>query len=152
MMIDFEGRSTGLGFILDSIDMVMNLFFVVLGITRVILEINSKERLTKATIADALISLTCLGGIVSEGIIATDFREFLAAETAAVGILRTLKCFKLFLLFSERKGYWKKLHDLLMILIRTILSTLPTFCLWLIAILAFALMGHHIEGGRILVD
>ena len=39
-----------------------------------------------------------------------------------------------------------------MVLGRTLLKILPTFCLWFTMILAFAIMGHHIEGGRILVD
>ena len=98
-MVDFEGRSTEFGFILDSIEMVMNICFVVLVTIRVILEMSLKERLTKITMADVVLSLIGLGGMVYEGIIAADFGEFLAAETLVVSILRTLKCFKLFLLF-----------------------------------------------------
>ena len=59
--------------------MAMNLCFVVLVAIRVILEMSLKERLTKITMADVVLSLIGLGGMVYEGIIAADFSEFLAA-------------------------------------------------------------------------
>ena len=68
------------------------------------------------------------------------------------GILRSFKIFKMFLLFSERKYYWKKMHDLGKALGKTFLKILPAFCLWFSIILGFAIMGYHIEGGRVLVN
>ena len=74
------------------------------------------------------------------------------AETLAADVLRTFKCLKIFLLFSERKYYWKKLHDLGKVLVKTLLRVVPTFFVWFSIILGFTIMGHHIEGGRILVN
>ena len=96
--------------------MSMNLCFVVMAIIRTILELKIKGKLTKIAIADLGIALTCLVGIIYEAIIASDFNVVLLAETLAANVLRTFKCFKLFLLFLERKYYWKKLHDLAKVL------------------------------------
>ena len=151
-MIDFEGRSANLKFVLDSIDMGINLCCVVIVVIRVILELKIKEKITKIAIADVGITLICLGGMIYEAKIASDFNEFLVAETLAADIVRTFKCFKLFLLFLERKYYWKKLHDLAKVLGKTLLNILPTFSIWFTIIFVFAVMGYHIEGGRILVN
>ena len=132
--------------------MVMNLCCVVMVVMRVFLERRLKGRLTKITLLDIVVTLICLGTMVYEAGIASDFKEFLEAETLLVDLLRTVKCFRLFLLFLERKYYWKKLHDLLMVIGKSLSRVLPIFCLWFIAILVFAIMGHHLQGGRILVN
>ena len=152
LMIDFEGRPQPFKFVMDSIDMAMSICFVVMVILRIILELKMKGRLTRIAVADIGITLICLGGVIYEAIIASDLDEFLLAETLVADLLRTCKCLKLYLLFLERKYYWKKLHDLLKVVGKTLLNILPTFGIWFATIFAFAVMGHHIEGGRILVN
>ena len=150
--LDFEGQSARLEFILDSADMALNLCCVVMVVIRVILELKIKERLTKIAIADVVLTLICLGGMIYEAIIASDFDEFLAAETMTGTVLRSFKCLKLILLLFERKYYWKELHDFIMVYKNTLSRVLQTFCLWLIIMLVAAIMGHHIQGGRVLVN
>lgn len=152
LMVDFEGRSAELGFVFDSIDMGMNFGFVVAAIIRIVLEIMVKRSLPRLAIADICVGLVCLGGIIYEGAIATDFEKFLEAETLEAQILRIFKCLKLLLLFFERKYYWKGFHDFLLILRQTLRRTLCLFGLWLSLLFVFAIMGHHIEGGRVLVN
>ena len=129
--------------------MALNLCCVVMVVVRVSLELKMREKLTKTAIADVTITLFFLGGTIYEAIIADDFDQFLEAETLAADLLRTFKCLKIFLLFVERKYYWKKLHDLGKVLAKTLLRIIPTFLLWFSMIFAFAVMGYHIEGGRI---
>ena len=129
--------------------MALNLCCVVMVVVRVSLELKMREKLTKTAIADVTITLFFLGGTIYEAIIADDFDQFLEAETLAADLLRTFKCLKIFLLFLERKYYWKKLHDLGKVLVKTLLRIIPTFLLWFSMIFAFAVMGYHIEGGRI---
>ena len=152
VMIDFEDRSAELGFIVDSFDMAMNCCCVLVVIVRVILEFQLGRQITKILVADVVIALICVGGIIYEAAIAQDFNQFLEAETLPANVIRTFKCFKLFVLFLERKYYWKKLHDLIMVLADSLSRVLHIFCLWLIIILVFTIVGHHIEGGRILID
>ena len=152
IMIDFEGRSAELGFAIDSFDMTMNFCCVLIVAIRVGLEFKLRRQVTKILIADVLIALTCLGGIIYEAVIAEDFRRFMEAETLPANVIRTFKCFKFFLLFAERKYYWKKLHDLIMVLADSLSGVLRIFCLWFLIILVFAIVGHHVEGGRILIN
>ena len=84
---------------MDSIDVAMTLCSVVIVIMKVILELKLKEKLTRITIADVIITSTCLIGMVYEASIASDFKQFLEAETLLANILRTFKCPRLFLLF-----------------------------------------------------
>ena len=44
------------------------------------------------------------------------------------------------------------MHDLAKIVVGSVRRILPTFCLWFLIILVFAIMGHHIDGGRVLVN
>ena len=132
--------------------MGLNFCFVLMIVLRIVLELKIKEKITKTTRADAGITLILLVGMIYEAIIAEDFNQFLEAETFPADILRTFKFFKLFLLFSERKYYWKKLHDLGKALGKTVFRILSTFFLWFIIILGFTIMGYHIEGGRMLVN
>ena len=44
------------------------------------------------------------------------------------------------------------MHDLGKVLVKTLLGILPTFVRWFSIILGFAIVGYHIEGGRILVN
>ena len=152
LMIDFEGQSQQLGFAIDSIDMGLGLCCVLVVITRVILELSLNRRLSKIAIADAAITTVCLGGIIYEAIVAEDMAQFLEAETLATDVIRTFKCFRLFLVFFEKKYYWKGVNDLLRILGTAISRILPAFCLWFTVVIIFSIMGYHIESGRILVD
>ena len=63
MLVDFEGRSAELGFVLDSIDMGLNFCCMVVVVTRIVLEIKLRERLTKVAIADVVIALIYLSGM-----------------------------------------------------------------------------------------
>ena len=139
IMIDFEGRSAELGFAIDSFDMTMNFCCVLIVAIRVGLEFKLRRQVTKILIADVLIALTCLGGIIYEAVIAEDFRRFMEAETLPANVIRTFKCFKFFLLFAERKYYWKKLHNLIMVLADSLSGVLRIFCLWFLIILVFAM-------------
>ena len=151
-MTDFEGQSSSFSYIVDSVDMGLELCSVLMVVLRVILELRLREKLTKIAMADVAVGLVCLGGIIYEARIAADFKEFLEAETQTADILRTFKCLRLVLLFLERKYYWKKVHDLIMILVDSVFKLLPIFSLWFIIILGFAIMGYHVEGGRILIN
>ena len=141
-----------MGFVLDSMDMAMSVCCLLVVLVKIALELRLKERLAKMTLLEIIIALICLSGIIYEARIATSFRSFLMAETSTASILRSFKCFKLVLLLCERKFYWKKLYDLIVVYKDTLSRVLAIFCLWLILILGFAIIGHHIEGGRILVD
>ena len=143
-MVDFEGRPADLGFIIDSFDMAISFCTVLIVLIKVILELKLNRRITKITALDISLTLVCLGGMIYEAKIASDFANFLQAETLAVDLLRTCKCLRLLLLFLERKHYWKKLHDFIMVIADSLKRMLWTFCLWFCIILSFAIMGHHI--------
>ena len=88
-----------MGFILNSIDMGLTLCTVVMVTLRVILEVKIRKRLSKIVVAEIVVGLACLGQILYESAVASDFEEFLEAETLALDILRTSKCLRVFLLF-----------------------------------------------------
>ena len=114
-MMDFEGQSALFSFVCDSIDMAIEVCSVLLVVLRIVLELKLRRKLTKIAMADAVLGLICLGGILYEARIAANFKEFLEAETQAADVLRTFKCLRLLLLLLERKYYWKRLHDFIMI-------------------------------------
>ena len=132
--------------------MVLGLCSVLMVLLRTVLELRLRGKITKIAMADVAVGLVCLSGIIYEARIAADFKEFLEAETQAAKVLRTFKCLRMLLLLLERKYYWKKLHDLIMILVDSVFKLLPIFSLWFIIILGFAIMGYHVEGGRILIN
>ena len=75
----------------------------------------------------------------------------MVAETVAADMLRTVKCFRLILLLLQRKYFWKKEHDLILILGKSLYRALPIIPLELITWIGMSVMSYHMSGGRVLV-
>ena len=81
----------------------MFLCTAIIVIASVVLECKFREGLESATVADILIMLVSLIGMVYEATIADGPYSFFSAETLAAELLRAFKCWRLFTLLVRHK-------------------------------------------------
>ena len=136
----------------DCIDVALLLCTIIVVIASAVLEKILQGNLESVTIADILITLVSLLGMVYEATIADDLYSFFSAETLAAEMLRSCKCWRLFTLIVRNKECFSNNYSLLCKMYSTILKIKYILLIWAMAILMLALMNFHLQQGKMLLN
>ena len=121
-------------------------------VVSVVLECMFREGLESATVADILIMLVSLIGMVYEAAIADGPYSFFSAETLAAELLRSFKCWRMFTLLVRHKQYFTTAYPLLCRICLAVEKVKLIMVMWATVILMLAIMNFHLQQSKMLLN